>query len=114
MRLSDVIKKPSSHIVLLSWIVLAFSLAAFQGGSSGKGRKGVILLCAVLGAMVLGFVEGSSSTSIILTNLPWCITFGILVDAAVNYGSCRLARRTSYAGQYTSEQVGKEQIENAV
>jgi hypothetical protein len=102
-------KSPSSHVVLLSWIVLALALATFQGRDSGHGRKTGILLCSVLAAVGLGFIEGTGSTSIVLTNIPWCLTFGVLVETIVSTASSGLLRRRLYVGQFTREQVGEKQ-----
>jgi hypothetical protein len=54
---------------------------------------------SVFVAMLVGVVEGSSLSTTILTDLPWCLTLGMIADMllhrTIGYAGTKLAIPTS-------------------
>lgn len=54
----------------------------FETYSKRKNHK-VFHVGSLCAALILGLVEGSSVSIIILTNIPWCLTIALLLDMLV-------------------------------
>jgi hypothetical protein len=62
-------------------VVAVLAVVAYYEAQPGNGHRTAFLLGGVFIATVVGVMEGSSADTIILTNMPWCIALGILIDA---------------------------------
>jgi hypothetical protein len=62
-------------------VVTVLAVVAYYEAQPGDRHRTAFLLAGVFVATVVGAMEGSSADTIILTNMPWCITLGILMDA---------------------------------
>ncbi|KAF2133137.1 hypothetical protein P153DRAFT_363356 [Dothidotthia symphoricarpi CBS 119687] len=82
-------KNPSPFVLLLSWLVLAIAVAAWCKTQTSHQHRRHYLIGSMLMAFVLGGIEGSGMTTTILTNIPWCLTLGMLLHFIV--GSVRVS-----------------------
>lgn len=81
--------QPPPILLLASWLILALAITAYFERYLKRRNRKVFLIGSAFIALLLGIVEGSSVRSIILTNLPWCLTtglsLGILMNIIVHY-----------------------------
>lgn len=86
----DTVVKPMEHpspqVLLLSWLILAIAIAACYRMQSSHRHRRHYLIGSMLVAFVIGGLEGSGMTTAILTNVPWCLTIGALLQLAINTG----------------------------
>lgn len=85
--LTTFLKTPSPQVLLLSWLILAIAVSTLYRTHSKHGDSKPYLVGGILVAFVLGWLEGSGMTTVILTYIPWCLTVGALAQLAMYTGS---------------------------
>lgn len=81
--LTTFLKTPSPQVLLLSWLILAIAVSTLYRTHSKHGDSKPYLVGGILVAFVLGWLEGSGMTTVILTDIPWCLTVGSLAQLAM-------------------------------
>jgi hypothetical protein len=94
MRLPEAIRRPSPTCLLVSWMVTTLGVVAYYEARPGHRYRTAFLIGAVFVATVFGLMEGSSTDTIILTNMPWCIALGMLMDVLLRSLSGSKPRRS--------------------
>lgn len=84
---------PTPHSLLLSWIVLAVAIATYYRSRAGFQYEGYYLIGSIAGACVVGMLESSGRAVVILMDIPWCLTIGIMLHIIVRGTSRRLKAR---------------------
>lgn len=79
----DMIRSPSPSVLLASWLVMALAAAAYHETLSRREHRTTYLFGSALVALLLGMVEQSGVETVILTNVPWCLALGMLLDMLV-------------------------------
>jgi hypothetical protein len=81
-------QQPPPILLLVSWLILALAIIAYFETHLKTRNLKVFLIGSAFIAFSLGVLEDSSVRSIILTNLPWCLTsqlfLGILMNSIVH------------------------------
>ncbi|KAF2132134.1 hypothetical protein P153DRAFT_354780 [Dothidotthia symphoricarpi CBS 119687] len=84
LRIPEMLRRPSPSTLLVSWLILALAVAAYHETHPGNMRRKALLLGSLFIALLIGVVEGSGTSTVLLTDLPWCLSLGILLDMIVH------------------------------
>jgi hypothetical protein len=84
MRFPEAVRRPSPTTLLVSWLVMTLAVVAYYEAHPGHRHRTAFLFGGVLVATIVGVMEGSGADTIILTDMPWCIALGILIDALMH------------------------------
>ncbi|OAL56799.1 hypothetical protein IQ07DRAFT_18780 [Pyrenochaeta sp. DS3sAY3a] len=107
-RMLDFVTRPSSDALLCGWMALALALAIYHESRSNHRYRSIFLVGSVLLALLLGVVERSHLNTIILTNIPWCLTLGVATDMLVRTVLGIRTRRGKFEGKPSRQDYGAE------
>ncbi|KAF3034644.1 hypothetical protein E8E11_004333 [Didymella keratinophila] len=90
-------ESPTPHGLLLSWIVLAVATATYCRSREGFQYEGYCLVGSMTLACVVGMLESSERATVILMDIPWCLTIGMMLHMIVRgmlrrFGAKRIRR----------------------
>ncbi|KAF2823244.1 hypothetical protein CC86DRAFT_457669 [Ophiobolus disseminans] len=83
-QLPEAWQHPSPRVLLASWLILAIAVTTYYTAHKSHRHRKLFLLGSILVAMMIGIAEGSGVATTILTDVPWCLTFGMLADLLVH------------------------------
>ena len=84
---------PTPHGLLLSWVVLAVAITTYCRSRAGFRSEGYYLVGSMALACVIGMLESSDRATVILMDIPWCLTIGMMLHMVVRGISGRLGTR---------------------
>lgn len=106
------IKQPSAETLLVSWVAITLASVAYCEAKSGHRYRRLIVLGSILVAITIGIGERMSAQSVVLTNMPWCLALGMLVDCVLYNTVSVIYRRSAYVKHIIdNEQYRKEEKE---
>jgi hypothetical protein len=114
LRLRTMSKSPSPLTLLISWVMLAIAVAAYCGSHPGGRYRSFLIVGSAFVALLVGIAEQSSLNTIILTDIPWCVTLGILMDKLFRLCRGMLWERQVEVGRQPGEQLGRDMEKNSV
>ncbi|KAF2114450.1 hypothetical protein BDV96DRAFT_98075 [Lophiotrema nucula] len=79
-QIPDWVSDPSSSAVFAGWLVVALVVTAYRAAYDGSHYHDVVLASSVSAAIILGMVEGTTLRGILLTNVPWCLSLGLILS----------------------------------
>jgi hypothetical protein len=101
IRIPEALRQPSPTTLLVSWLVITIvTIAYYEDHPRHRLRKAVLLGSAIV-AIFIGTVEGSSVDTMLLTNVPWCVALGILLDLLVHACTSIGSRNTTSTDSIT-------------
>jgi len=71
-------------LLLICWLAATLAAVVYCEAHPGHRFRKLFVLGSVFVAVFIGRVEGSGVDSIILTNIPWCLSLGMLLDFFVH------------------------------
>ncbi|OCK78750.1 hypothetical protein K432DRAFT_444408 [Lepidopterella palustris CBS 459.81] len=90
-RVPEAILNPSTRAVFSGWLLLALGCTAFYQLHEHDRYQNIFIVGSIIAAAMIGMLESSGGDTIILTNMPWCITLGLVLSGTVH----GLVRRTT-------------------
>ena len=97
---------PSPLTLVVSWVVLAIAVAAYYETHPGHRYRRFFIVGSAFVALLIGVSEQSSMSTMILTNIPWCVTLGILADKLVHSVLASCGSERVRAGHLSHEGTG--------
>ncbi|KAF2107291.1 hypothetical protein BDV96DRAFT_589506 [Lophiotrema nucula] len=89
MQVTRYLSNPSPLAVLVGWLIVACMVLRLRESRSNHRWSDVLFTSSVLLAGILGYAEGAVLSSIILANVPWCLTFGNVVESCLRIAQTR-------------------------
>jgi len=71
-------------VLFAGWLLAALAITTFYHISKRDRSQNIFIVGSVLAAMAIGGVDCTSVNSIVLTNVPWCISLGLIASVAAH------------------------------
>jgi hypothetical protein len=94
-------------------VILAITVVVHCESHAGGRYRRIFIVGSAFVPLLIGVAEQSSMNTIVLTDMPWCVTLGILMDKLVHSIAYRGSDR-SKTGDTSKKQNGRDTKKNSM